>query len=114
MLSKGMDVAVMVSDAKKSANWYKDKLGFAVSTEDEHWVTAWPKGATWKLHLCKGKLEPGNTGIGLFAEDLEKTAAELKKKGVKFSKPVTKTEWGVFAVIEDPDGNELQLLQGSP
>jgi lactoylglutathione lyase len=114
MLSRAMDVAVMVSDAKKSAKWYKEKLGFSVSTADDHWVTAWPKGATWKLHLCEGKLEPGNTGIGLFAEDLMKTGAELKKKGVKFSSPIKKTEWGVIGAIEDPDGNELQLLQGSP
>lgn len=113
MFSKGMDVAVMVSDAKKSAKWYKQKLGFNVSVEG-HWVTAWPKGVTWKLHLCEGKLERGNTGIGLYTEDVEKAAAELKKKGVKFSRPVTKADWGTSAMIEDPDGNELWLLQGSP
>lgn len=66
MLSKTFSVAVMVSSAKKSARWYKSKLGFNVSTEMEHWVTAWPKGATWKLHLCEGKLEPGNTNRPLF------------------------------------------------
>lgn len=114
MFSKGMDVAVMVSDAKKSAKWYKEKLDFNVSDEDEHWVTAWPKGATWKLHLCKGKLEKGNTGIGLFMPDVEKVAAELKKRGVKFSQPVTKNPWGVTAMIEDLDGNGLWLMQGGP
>jgi len=79
MISKEFSVAVMVSDAKKSAAWYKGKLGFETSTEG-HWVTAWPKGAKWKLHLCEGKLEPGNTGIGLYSDDLKATVADLKRR----------------------------------
>ncbi|MDG7006452.1 MAG: hypothetical protein JRM86_05905, partial [Nitrososphaerota archaeon] len=68
MLSKEFTVAVMVSDAKKSASWYADKLGFETSVEG-HWVTAAPKGANCRLHLCEGKLEPGNTGIGFYSPD---------------------------------------------
>lgn len=113
MFSKSFSVAVMVSDGKKSAKWYKQKLGFNVSTEIEHWVTAWPKGATWKLHLCEGKLEPGNTGIGFYTDNVEKTVAQLKKKGVNFSKDYTKTEWGEFAMFDDPDGNTFWINNGS-
>lgn len=112
MISKSFSVAVMVTNAKKSANWYKEKLGFNVSTE-EHWVTAWPKGVTWKLHLCEGKLEPGNTGIGFYSEDLKKTVSELKKKGVKFSTDYTKTEWGEMSMFDDPDGNVFWISAGS-
>jgi len=36
------------------------------------------------LHLCEGDLEPGNTGIGLYSDDVERTVAYLKKKGVEF------------------------------
>ena len=113
MFSKSFSVAVMVSDAKKSAKWYKSKLGFTASVED-HWVTVWPKGATWKLHLCEGKLEPGNTGIAFYVEDLEKAVASLKKKDVNFSKDYTKAEWGEFASFDDPDGNVFAYLKGSP
>ncbi len=114
MLSKSFSVAVMVSDGKKAAKWYKQKLGFDVSTEIAHWVTVWPKGATWKLHLCEGKLEPGNTGIGFYSADVERTVAAMKKKGVTFSKDYTKTEWGEFAMFEDPDGNSFWINNGSP
>jgi catechol 2,3-dioxygenase-like lactoylglutathione lyase family enzyme len=102
MFSKSFSVAVMVSDAKKSAKWYKSKLGFNAS------------GATWKLHLCEGKLEPGNTGIAFYVEDLEKAVASLKKKDVNFSKDYTKAEWGEFASFDDPDGNVFAYLKGSP
>jgi catechol 2,3-dioxygenase-like lactoylglutathione lyase family enzyme len=103
----------MVSDAKKSAKWYGEKLGFETS-EEGHWVTAGPKGADWKLHLCEGKLEPGNTGISFYAKDVKGTAADLKKKGVKFAKDYTKTEWGETAMLEDPDGNVIWISKGSP
>ncbi len=113
VIGKSFSVAVMVSDEKEAAKWYKEKLGFETSVH-EGWVTAWPKGATSKLHLCEGGLEPGNTGIGLFSEDIEKTVAGLKKKGVKFSKLITKESWGTYAMIQDPYGNELWVLKGSP
>ena len=113
MISKGFSVAVMVSDAKKSAKWYKEKLGFSTSIDD-HWVTAWPKGGSWKLHLCEGELEPGNTGISFWSESLEKDVAALKKKGVKFSQDYTKFDWGAVAEFDDPDGNVFTFGQGSP
>lgn len=113
MLSKEFSVAIMVSDAKKSAAWYGEKLGFETSTED-HWVTAWPKGANWRLHLCEGELEPGNTGIGFYSEDLKGTVMDLKKKGVKFAMDYTKSEWGEMAQLNDPDGNVISVLAGSP
>ncbi len=113
MLSRSFSVALMVADAKKSAKWYEEKLGF--STEGSgHWITVWPKGSNAKLHLCEGRLEPGNSGISLYCKSVEKMAAALGKKGVKFATPVTKKEWGTFAMIADPDGNEIWLSEGGP
>ncbi len=113
MISKEFSVAVMVSNARKSAAWYKKNLGLEIN-EDGHWVTAGPKGGKWKLHLCEGKPEPGNTGIALYAADLKKTVADLKKKGVKFAMNYTRAEWGEIAQIEDPDGNMIWISKGSP
>lgn len=113
MITKDVSIAVMVSDAKKSAKWYADKLGFETSIDD-HWVTASPKGANWKLHLCEGDLEPGNTGIAVYTEDLKGTLAEFKKKGAKISMPYTKTQWGEMGQVEDLDGNQIWVFPGSP
>jgi predicted enzyme related to lactoylglutathione lyase len=79
----------------------------------DHWVVVWPKGATWKLHLCEGELEPGNTGIGFYTDNVEKVVASLKKKGVAFSQDYTKTEWGEIAKFDDPDGNVFWISKGS-
>jgi uncharacterized glyoxalase superfamily protein PhnB len=113
MVSRELSVAVMVSDAKKAAAWYKEKLDFETSIEG-HWVTAGPKDSSWKIHLCEGELEPGNTGIGFYTDDVEQTVAGLKKKGVTFAMDYTKTEWGEIAQFKDLDGNIIWISEGSP
>ncbi len=103
------DVAVVVSDAKKSAEWYREKLGFKVFSSEGHWVTVGPANATTIIHLCEDKLEPGNTGIGLVCDDLQKTYAELSSKGVDFTKKPADDGFGMYAMFKDPDGNEFWL-----
>jgi hypothetical protein len=102
----------MVSDAKKSARWWKEKFGFNYSIEG-HWVTVWPEGSTAKFHLCDWGLEPGNTGIAFYCSNLRKTVDELKRKRVKFSKEITPKDWGEYAMFEDLDKNEFWLVEGS-
>lgn len=105
-------VAVVVSDGKKSAQWYKEKLGFEVRDSEGHWITVAPKGSDLVIHLCEGdKLEPGNSGFGFYAKDVTKEEADLRKKGVKFTSPTKKESWGTYAMFADPDGNEFWLLQ---
>jgi len=112
MVSSKFSVAVVVSDGKKSAKWFKDKTGFKTSVHG-HWVLVWPEGATTKIHLCEGKPDPGNTGIAFYVKDAAKLAEEMKAKGVKFTQPLKKEDWGVNGMFADPDGNEYWLIQGT-
>ena len=52
MITGIKSVAVLVTDAKRAAEWYREKLGFEVSIQG-HWVTVNPKGTEMKLHLCE-------------------------------------------------------------
>ncbi|MEM0118685.1 MAG: hypothetical protein QXV32_09575 [Conexivisphaerales archaeon] len=113
MFSKEFSVAVMVKDARKSVQWYKEKLHMESSVA-EHWVTVWNNGSNWKIHLCEGNPEPGNTGIALYTDDLTRLAGQLKKENVRFVKDVTKESWGTYAQISDLDGNIIWLIEGSP
>jgi predicted enzyme related to lactoylglutathione lyase len=111
MIESIYSVAVVVSDRKKAAQWYKEKLGFAIKEEsEEHWTIvgppSWPSG----LHLCEGDLEPGNTGILLYPDDFDKTVQELKNRGVQFTQEPKKEPWGTYAMFKDPDGNEFWLM----
>src|SRR5208337_4557738 len=47
-------VAILVHDAKRSAAWYRDKLGFEIIGSVGHTVFVRPKGArAILLHLCE-------------------------------------------------------------
>jgi len=114
MLTEIASVPVLVRDAKKSAEWYRNKLGFEISIQG-HWVEAKPKGSSAVLHLCEKCKEweddspGGNTGIFIKSDDKAKTCEELKGKGVEFTVELTKESWGTYAIFKDPDGNEFWI-----
>lgn len=129
-------ISVLVHDAKKSAKWYHDKLGFEILGTEGHTVFVKPKGSqSLLLHLC-GRCDAwendqpgGRTGIWLQCgkmtirkdektgqvlpasnpKEVEKTYIELKKKGVEFSEELTTTDWGKYAILKDPDGNMFEI-----
>ncbi len=129
-------VAILVHDAKKSAEWYRNKLGFEIVGFEGHTVFVKPKGSQVPLlHLCGPcdaweKDQPGGrTGIWLQCgeirirkdertghvlpasnpENVEKTYFQLKKDGVEFSEELTTTDWGKYAILRDPDANEFEI-----
>lgn len=111
MIKKVSSIAVVVSDARKALDWYVNKLGFKVVDDEGHWITvAAPEGGSL-LHLCQGPpLEPGNSGILITCDDVDKTYQELKSKGVEFKVAPRDDGWGKYAIFKDPDGNEFWLM----
>jgi catechol 2,3-dioxygenase-like lactoylglutathione lyase family enzyme len=108
------DVAVVVSNAKASAKWWTENLGFATYTigGTGHATLVAPPGERFILHLCEGfaPLEPGDTGIAFVTDEMDELAERMAKGGVQFPVPPTKEEWGTMAKFADPDGNIFWLL----
>jgi len=106
-------IALVVSNAKESAKWYREKLGWDIKSQEGHWVTVAPKNAPFVFHLCEKfyPLEPGITGFAFTTKDLAKDVKNLEAKGVKFTQPLTKEDWGTHANFADPDGNEWEIIQ---
>ncbi|MDE1819917.1 MAG: VOC family protein [Euryarchaeota archaeon] len=112
------DVAVCVKDARKSAKWWVEKVGFSTHTlegPEGHAVMVAPPGDRFVVHLCEGfdKVEPGNSGIAFVTDDLEGTVDRMTRAGVEFVEPLKKVDWGGMAKFADPDGNVFWLL-GAP
>lgn len=106
-------IALVVSDAKKSAKWYTEKLDFEIRDHQGHWITVAPKKENIAFHLCEGyyPLEPGNSGISFVSKNVKKEEESLRKLGVQFTTPTTKEDWGTYAMFKDPDGNEFWLIE---
>ena len=109
------DVAVSVTDAKASARWWSEKVGFAIHTvgpPNGHALMVAPPGDRFILHLCEGiePVAPGNTGIGFVTDDLEGLVQRMKVAGVRFTQPVTKDQVGGATKFADPDGNVFWLF----
>lgn len=115
-------VAVVVSDRKRSVEWYTRNLGLDLVQDMGHWVTVGRKGLPGLIHLCQtsevglpDRPEPGLTGIELnLPGDFPAACAALEANGVKFRKGATKAEWGWWAGVLDPDGNEITLMPAEP
>ena len=136
MITGVRSVAILVHDAKKSAAWYRDKLGFEIVGLEGHTVFVRPKGSQrLLLHLCErcdswqNDQPGGRTGIWLQCgeitirkdertgqvtpaselKNVETAYLELKKNGVEFSEELTTTNWGKYAILRDLDGNEFEI-----
>jgi uncharacterized glyoxalase superfamily protein PhnB len=122
-------VAVLVSDARKALEWYRDVLGFDVVNGKGHSVFMRPRGGGTMIHLCSKcdaweNDQPGGrtgiwlrcgplrtmkdekTGMTIVASDpaeVEKTYNDLKSRGVKFSEELKTEWWGKYAIMQDPD-----------
>lgn len=109
------DVAVVVSDAKASAEWWRKNLGFSTRTVGGtgHAILVAPPRDRFVLHLCEGfaPLEPGNTGIAFVSDEIDTLVDRMTKGGVHFPEPLKKEEWGKMTKFADPDGNIFWLFE---
>ncbi|MBN9385452.1 MAG: glyoxalase/bleomycin resistance/extradiol dioxygenase family protein [Chitinophagaceae bacterium] len=60
--------------------------------------------------LAKGQeLVDTHLRLGIAVYSFEAIIRELQQQGVHFQQPPMLTEWGIMAVIEDPEGRKLEL-----
>ncbi len=109
------DVAVVVSNSRASASWWRKNLGFASKTigGTGHAVVIAPPGDRFVLHLCEGfaPLEPGDTGIAFVTDALDPLVERMRRGSVAFPEPVQRGSWGASAKFADPDGNIFWLFE---
>jgi lactoylglutathione lyase len=114
---------IIVSDMKRSVEFYADRLGIPLKFQSPDW-TEFDTGTT-TLALHGGGILPGEAvrdgqskyagtcSIGFNVEDVEKTYQELKAKGVTFIMPPSQrdNEGIKLAVCVDPDGLPISFAQ---
>ena len=109
------NVVVFVTDLAKAKAFYVDLLGLPLAGESEMLMEFFPGGAaTLGVALAlqdeARKLVGRHTGITLKVEKIEALCETLTTGGARFVEPLESSPWGKMAVIADPDGNQIALV----
>ena len=114
---------VIVSDMKRSVEFYRDKLGIPLKFESPDWTEFATGATTLALHGGGTPMQHQDTGdqsksagtcsIGFNVDDVDKTYEELKARDILFVMPPTQREGeGIkLTVCLDPDGLPISFAQ---
>ncbi|MBN1664359.1 MAG: VOC family protein [Deltaproteobacteria bacterium] len=122
----GFQIALFVRDMKSALDFYQDTLGLESKGRDENYTlgaaihlkcgdssllliepeTKTPAGPSW-VHA-----QMGFRYVVFFVENLSEICEKLQEKKVKFTIHETKiTSQLRIAMIQDPDGNNIQFIE---
>ena len=104
-------LSLPVSNLDKSRDWYTSALGLKVEFEvPDRRTVALQDGEGFAIFLQE-KPEVAHNGMALWfqVDDVDKTFADWKDRGVAFSHGPQKTFWGYGAELADPDGYRVRL-----
>lgn len=123
---RGIEAILLSSgDAKKLADFYKDKVGLKLTSSMEIGDKG-EQGFEFRFKGCglyimdhskvKGKnKQPARVMFNLEVDDIDKEVAKMKKNKVKVVQDIYHVEeYGLIATLEDIDGNYFQLVQTRP
>ena len=91
----------------------RDKLGFSYTDVGEGWLIFDLPEADMGCHPSEDK-EGGRSGtpnISFYCDDIEKTVADLKKKGVEFTSEIADHGYGLVTFFKVPGDFDVQLYE---
>jgi predicted enzyme related to lactoylglutathione lyase len=120
MLQRIHSVHIYVQNQSEAVHFYKDVLGFEIRRWEPlgpagSWIEMAPPGSDSSLVLYPQDLMPDWQTRRAFVifrvEDLESIYQELAARSVTFVREPTSLGWAELAVLADPYGNEIGLMQ---
>ncbi len=117
MLNKIEGITLLVSDIKRSIEFYRDILGLRVNKESENKIEFSRKDSTntkliLELDNSKSNQNNKNSVIITFSvSDLNTLYNNLTEKKVNFHKKMSDDESGKNTIILDPDGYLISLTE---
>jgi catechol 2,3-dioxygenase-like lactoylglutathione lyase family enzyme len=121
MFTKISIVSIPVKNQNAAKSFYINVLGCRVVEEmpfrpGAQWIRLEFPGVETRIVLANWfqQMPPGCVqGLVLITDDIAKTCAELKQRGLEIS-PIKQQPYGQEATFNDPDGNGWVLQQPAP
>jgi catechol 2,3-dioxygenase-like lactoylglutathione lyase family enzyme len=104
---KGVHAMFNSPKAEELRAFIRDKLEFDHTDVGDGWLIFSPPEAEVGCHPADG----ASHEISFYCDDIEKTVAELKERGVEFTTEITDAGFGLITDFRLPDGSEVQLYQ---
>jgi len=109
------NVVIFVRDLEAAKVFYKEQLGLPLVQETQMMMEFFPGegaslGVAMAMHEAAMPLVGRHTGVSLRVEGLVELCRKLTDAGVKFAEPLEASPWGKMAVVCDPDGNQIALV----
>jgi predicted enzyme related to lactoylglutathione lyase len=102
-----------VTDMKRARAFYEGMLGFKPTMEagGGNWVEYDIGSGTFAIASYGDVWKPSDQGtcVAFEVDNFETGIARLKSGGVKFSLEPTKSPVCQFAIVSDPDGNNVMI-----
>ncbi|MBI3823450.1 MAG: VOC family protein [Planctomycetes bacterium] len=110
---KGVHTMFYSSQPAELRAFLRDKLGFPATDVGDGWLIFDLPEADMGCHPADEKegAPSGTHNISFYCDDITKTVAELKAKGVVFTDQVEDHGYGLVTHFEVPGGFTLQLYQ---
>jgi catechol 2,3-dioxygenase-like lactoylglutathione lyase family enzyme len=109
----GVHTMFYSSEADALRAFIRDKLGFSFTDVGEGWLIFDVPEAEMGCHPAEPSkgAHSGTHDISFYCDDINKTVAELKSKGVEFTDPVADHGYGLVTCFKMPGIPKVQLYQ---
>jgi glyoxylase I family protein len=118
-------VRYQVANVERSLSFYNEQLGFVTEKQagpvailkrgDLRLLLSGPESSGSRAMPDGRKQDPGGWNrIVLYVEELETKIEALRKTGIRFRNEIERGPGGTQILLDDPDGNPIELHQNGP
>ena len=105
-------VIQFVADMDRAVRFYRDVLGLPLRFQSPGWSEFSTGETSLALHPASSKSPAGSVEIGFNVSNLETFYQEMSAKGVQFSTPPTKQDFGgTLAQFLDSEGGRSSVAE---
>ncbi len=107
-------VMVVVRDMDRSVAYYRDVLGLKLLFAQSNWSQFDAGGILIGLHPEGEQVKVSPTtgmSLGIYVDDVTATVSEVKRRGGHIAIQPRNEPFGRWALAQDPDGYNIQLIE---
>src|SRR6185436_18281080 len=110
---RGVHTMFYTSEPEALRNFFRDKLGFPSTDVGDGWLIFDLPEADLGCHPADTPdgAPSGTPHVSFYCDDIEKTVAELKGRGVEFTEGIANQGYGLVTHFKVPGDFKVQLYQ---